>query len=247
LKNSGTNIHHSLHAMTYNIRTGIGMDNQYDIRRIAEVIRQAGADFVALQEVDSYFSPRSLYEEQVGLLASQLDMYAAYGPNLLFTPDPGRKEQRQYGNAVLSRYPIQSWRNHYLTSYESEQRGALETEIAIGDQTISFYSVHLGLDKQQRLKQVQELIRIAGATPNPVIIGGDFNATPNSEEINAMTAEFHNVFAGSPDALTVPAGDAKETIDYLFVRGKVHTGGEKTVIRALASDHYALLAELSIS
>ena len=77
---------------------------------------------------------------------------------------------------------------------------------------------------------MEELNGIVGASENPVIIGGDFNATPDSTEIGKISADFRNVFGSEPDALTFPAGDVKETIDYLFIRGEVNTTGKAQVI-----------------
>ena len=42
----------SLRVVTYNIHHGVGVDGKLDLNRIAEVIRAAKADLVALQEVD---------------------------------------------------------------------------------------------------------------------------------------------------------------------------------------------------
>ena len=42
----------SVRVLTYNIRHGEGMDGVYDLGRIAEIIRGAHPDVVALQEVD---------------------------------------------------------------------------------------------------------------------------------------------------------------------------------------------------
>ena len=42
-----------IHLMTYNVHNCIGLDGERDYRRIANVIRQATPDVVALQELDS--------------------------------------------------------------------------------------------------------------------------------------------------------------------------------------------------
>ena len=41
-----------LRILTYNIHWALGMDGKYDVERIAEVIKAAKPDLVALQEVD---------------------------------------------------------------------------------------------------------------------------------------------------------------------------------------------------
>jgi len=42
-----------LHILSYNIRTGLGMDGQRDLNRIAKIIREVRPDIVVLQEVDN--------------------------------------------------------------------------------------------------------------------------------------------------------------------------------------------------
>ena len=42
----------TLRVLCYNIHYGQGTDGKYDIQRLAEVIRAAKPDLVALQEVD---------------------------------------------------------------------------------------------------------------------------------------------------------------------------------------------------
>ena len=42
-----------LNVLTYNVHNGIGLDGRTDYVRIGELIRNSGADVVAIQEVDS--------------------------------------------------------------------------------------------------------------------------------------------------------------------------------------------------
>jgi len=93
-------------VMTYNIRWGRGVDGVFSLERIAEVIATSGADLVGLQEVERG-SPRSRFRDTPDVLAASLGMHVAYGANLRLGP-------WQFGNALLSRHPILSWRNVYL-------------------------------------------------------------------------------------------------------------------------------------
>ena len=45
--------------MTYNIHHGKGIDKVVDLKRIADVITQSGAEIIGLNEVDIHFSNRS--------------------------------------------------------------------------------------------------------------------------------------------------------------------------------------------
>lgn len=91
--------------MTFNIHHGKGIDKQVDLYRIAEVIEKSDADIIGLNEVDKHFSKRSLYENQIGWLAKQLNIEHAFSPSLSIK-SKNSTTIRQYGNALLSRYPI---------------------------------------------------------------------------------------------------------------------------------------------
>ncbi|MBP1969392.1 endonuclease/exonuclease/phosphatase family metal-dependent hydrolase [Virgibacillus natechei] len=91
-------------VMTYNIRHGKGKDKQLDLYRIAEVIKRSDAAIIGINEIDRYYS-RSLHIDQPNWLARELDMDYAFAPSLSLPPKH-YSELRQYGNAILSRYPI---------------------------------------------------------------------------------------------------------------------------------------------
>ena len=89
----------SVRVMTFNIRHGRGVDNEINLPRIARVI-QDGAEVVALNEVDRR-TRRSGGVDQVEELANLLDMEYALSPSIEY-------QGGQYGNAVLSRWPIEA-------------------------------------------------------------------------------------------------------------------------------------------
>jgi endonuclease/exonuclease/phosphatase family metal-dependent hydrolase len=92
-----------LRVMSYNIRWGLGTDGRYSLERVAEVIREAGADLVGLQEIERG-SPRSRFRDQPALLGRMLEMEVAFGANL-------RLGGWRFGNALLSRFPLRRFRN----------------------------------------------------------------------------------------------------------------------------------------
>lgn len=237
----------SLTVMSYNIQHGRGMDDRYDPVRIANVIRDSGADIIGLQEVDRHFADRSNYEDTIAVLAGHLEMNYAYGANLDWAPEPGRSERRQYGIAVLSKFPIVMQRHYLLNSFGNEQRGLLETEIDVKGTRLFFYAAHLGLEENERMAQTEKILEIAAARAGSAIVAGDFNAYPDGPEITNMTREFRNVFADVPMAYTYPAGNAAETIDYILIGSEVFIGERREVIQTLASDHYPIAASLSLS
>ena len=153
---------------TYNIQYGKGKDHKVNIERIISEIK--GADIIALQEVDRFW-PRTDYADQAKQVASALpDFHWVYGAGVDLHADnfPGANKgnRRQFGNMILSRYPIISSRHHLLPKYGSVealsiQRSALEATISYGNHHFRFYSIHLThLSPQTRLPQIKRLLEI---------------------------------------------------------------------------------------
>jgi endonuclease/exonuclease/phosphatase family metal-dependent hydrolase len=111
-----------LRVMTFNIRHGRGLDGRVNLGRIARVIRDARAGVVGLQEVDRHYGDRSGFVDQAGSLAAALDMRVVYGPTLDLEPPPPGRPRRQFGNAVLSAYPIQDSDNVLLPPHSHDQQ-----------------------------------------------------------------------------------------------------------------------------
>lgn len=85
--------------MTYNIHAGTGLDGVTDLHRIASVIRNSGAETVVLNEVDCKTS-RSGQIDQLAVIAEDLKLNHLFGKAILFAGG-------EYGNGILSRYPIE--------------------------------------------------------------------------------------------------------------------------------------------
>lgn len=113
-----------MRLLTYNIHSGVGLDGVLDLGRIADVIESAGADVVAVQEVDRFRREQSRFEDQPGGLAQRLGMHLAYAANLDDEPAHPGAPRAQYGTALLSRLPFESSTNTLLPCFDgSEQRG----------------------------------------------------------------------------------------------------------------------------
>ncbi|MCY9532257.1 endonuclease/exonuclease/phosphatase family protein [Paenibacillus alvei] len=147
--------------------------------------------------------------------------------------------------AVLAEQ-ILSHQHYPLSSDESEQRGLLAAVLDVDGINLHFYTTHLGLAQSERVEQVKEIINIvASHTMEPCIITGDFNAHPDSVEVASMSPAFCSAFADEHDAFTFPAGNAVETLDYIFVNHQSGNIEDRTVIHSsLASDHYPIAAKL---
>ncbi|HST10849.1 MAG TPA: endonuclease/exonuclease/phosphatase family protein, partial [Terriglobales bacterium] len=88
-----------LRVATYNVHGCVGMDGQRSEGRIAEVIASMSADIVGLQELD-LGRPRSAHADQAALIATRLGWKYHFHPAM-------RSGEEQYGNAIVSRFPIE--------------------------------------------------------------------------------------------------------------------------------------------
>lgn len=234
----------NLKMMSYNIHHAEGEDGVLDLERIAKIVEGSNIDIVGLQEVDNHWSDRSDFQDQAKLLAERLGMFYTYAANLDLEPLDVGNQRRQYGTAILSKYPIIHTENHSLTKVgNTEQRGLLETTINVKGNHLHLYNTHLALTSAEREIQIKEMVEIAGKSNGPKVIMGDLNATPKSNEMKPLYANYLDVFAHNPQAYTYPADNPAKRIDYIFTSNDIQTVNSK-VINSLASDHLPIIAEV---
>ena len=172
---------------TYNIHYGIGPDGVLDLARIVDAIKPA--DIVALQEVDRHWDRTGRVDQAAAIGAMMAGHAVAWGPNVdVHKPtaeDPPHGLRRQFGNMILSRFPILSIRNHLLPRYGAAQRldmqrGALETVIDAPGGPLRVYSTHLcHLSEAQRIVQAHRLLEIhAQCRSEGPVLSGSHAAPP---------------------------------------------------------------------
>ena len=135
-------------VMTYNVHSCFGKDRRSHPRRIAEVIMMHKPDIVALQEIDVDMD-RSGRVHQAQIIAGCLNMAYHFHPVLFI-------KEGQYGNAILSRFPICLIKADLLPAHThrwSETRGGLWVEIRIKKRKIQVFNTHLGLHRKERWLQ----------------------------------------------------------------------------------------------
>lgn len=238
-----------LKVLTYNIHHGRGLDRVLDLERIAAMIDESGADLVGLQEVDKHWSARSDWADQPAWFAQRLGMHVAYAANLdLPPPNPG-EPRRQYGTAILSRFPIRDFHNTLLPIYRGhEQRGLLEATIDVRGIDLRFADTHLtSSNRAERLDQARRVVKLLGASERPAVLVGDLNARPRALEITTLTAHWRDTWTevGDGPGYTIKANNPTARIDYVL-----HSGGvlarSAEVITTYGSDHLPVFAEVSL-
>jgi endonuclease/exonuclease/phosphatase family metal-dependent hydrolase len=236
-------------VMTYNIHHGKGMDNQVNLYRIAEVIEKSDADIIGLNEVDKHFSKRSYYEDQIRWLAKQLNMHQTFSPSLSLK-SKNSTTLRQYGNALLSRYPIvtkKSYRFDFIHGL-TEGRSLLEATIQVNKQLLQIYVTHLSLNPFLHKKQTDFIVNQLHKYSHPVMIMGDWNMKPGSRGWRKITRELQDVWhiAGKGGGYTYPSFQPRRRLDYIFVSHNFRVVETEVVtIMPKSSDHLPLKATLS--
>ena len=202
-------VNESITAVSFNIKSRT--------TDVASILADSGADIVLLQEVDrNRASSRRV--DQAGLVAGALGMTDAFGANVL------RGGDSQYGTAVLSRYPIVSVHNTLLPNAPGgQQRGLLHVVVNVRGVKLSIYDTHLQNRMEAlRVRQMGTVAAIMREDPNPIILGGDFNATPRSQPVQIALSVVDDPWAygvGVGSQLTHPSSHPRGRIDYLLHRG----------------------------
>lgn len=222
--------------MTYNIRGTKGMDDQRSAKRIADVIRQSGAQIVCLQEVHQRM-PQSMMVDQPGVLAHSLGMKVAFQKNLSIGIGG-------FGNAVLTTMEIVGTRSHSLTS-KGEQRGAFEVSLSTPDGPLTVFCTHWGLDRDERLTQARELAAFVNAAPSPKLICGDFNERSEAAGVTELIALAGLIDAYPDGPPTFDADQPSERIDMILHDPSIAIDSI-SVIDTQASDHLPLVADLCL-
>lgn len=232
-----------LRVLCYNIHHAAGVDRKLDVPRIARVIQSVQPDLVALQEVDNK-AGRSERVDQAAELARLTGMQHAFGANI---PLQGG----HYGNAILSRLPMDQHRNHLLPNVDSgEQRGVLEVGFKLpGGRPLRLYGTHLDHRRPdgERLASAIFINTMAGKEPaDPTILAGDLNDVFGSRTLKEFQKSWTPTNAKPMP--TVPVGQPTRQIDFILVRPAARWKVIETKVldEAVASDHRAIFAVLEL-
>ena len=179
----------SLRIATYNIHKCRGMDRRVSVERVAEVIREAEVEVVALQEV-----VRAEQQDQL----TELARLAGY-PHLAFGEN--RKHRGGgYGNGLLSKFPIEHSQNYDVTVAKREPRGLLRSDVRLASgKLLHILNVHLGTGLMERRGQasllLHEEVLLSKEFSAPRILLGDFNEWTRGKATKLLCEHFHSAEA----------------------------------------------------
>jgi endonuclease/exonuclease/phosphatase family metal-dependent hydrolase len=227
-----------LRVMTYNIHQGLDARFGMDLEAIVDVIKAENPDVVVLNEVNRARVTNGFVDTLL-LISHRLHMPYVFGANV---------QDGQYGNALLSHYPILAWDNTPYESNTTEVRGMLRAVVRVGDEPITFFATHLdhleGPD-HVRMEQVTEALHLWGGAPRAVLLG-DLNAEGNAPELQGIYhAGFLDVLAatGQDGAFTYWDPVPTRQLDFIFLTPDLSLASA-WVVPSRASDHLPVVAEV---
>jgi len=228
---------------TYNIHRFRGMDRRVSSARIIEVLRQIDAHVVALQEVIGAGPAGTGQAEEIG---------AGLGMGWVMA-SARTLRQHQFGNVILSRYPIVHHSQYDLSWRTCEPRCCQRADLDLGGQELHVYNVHLGTAVLERRYQARRLAsfvhdrRVAG----PKVILGDFNEWMRGLATKTLSSLFESVDIGTylERRRAYPGLFPVVHLDHIYYEGQVEVRGvemPRTRKSLMASDHLPLVATLRI-
>ncbi len=244
-----------IRVLTYNIHKGFGPANwEFALHDIRAKLESARADVVFLQEIHGLHVKHEARVKgwpkgsQFEYLAEKLWPHHAYGKNAIY-------KSGHHGNAILSRYPFQSWENINVSPYPRASRSILHGVLHLPDgRPLHTVCIHFDFVPHQRRRQMDVLVkRIETHIPKdePLIVAGDFNdwqgqvgedLAPDSD----LAEVFHRL--KGRHARTYPAWLPALALDRIYFRGlePLHCHRMRDRHARRLSDHLALSAEFGL-
>lgn len=245
---------------TFNVLHGRSLeDGRVDIDRFAAAVKTLDADVLGLQEVDRD-QPRSHGADLTAVAAAAMGAVdfrfvasVSGTPGETWSPATGQEPPGSpvYGIALLSRYPVASWRQVRLPTgrlrvpmwpagtrrpivVRDEPRVAV---IAVVDGPAGQFTActtHLSFVPGRNRRQLRRLKADLDGTPEPLALIGDLNMARRQA---ARVSRLRPIAAAD----TFPRQRPRRQIDHVLVRGRLRATGPAEAVRLPLSDHRALV------
>lgn len=179
-----------LAVASYNIHKGVGTDRRRDLARTAAVLAEIGGDIIALQEADTRFGTRrglldlDSIRHDLGLIPVPLE---SSGP-----------AHGWHGNVLLVRDALVH-DVHQLDLPGLEPRGAMVTDLMIGNHPLRVVNAHLGLLARARTLQARALLQKLTLLPErPTLLMGDLNEWRSTSKAMQTLGEHFDIATPQP-------------------------------------------------
>ena len=223
-----------LKVMSYNV-----LCCNKNVSALAKIIRQEQPDILLLQELRPKVAPA--LKTVLADLYPDGQLYLAYEPEVM--------------QAVLSRYPL------IPLSVEVKKGRVQKVTVAMPAGPIAVWNIHPSTPRPwpRQYRQFSALADDIAAVEGPLIVGGDFNTTDQSETYRLVSQHLSNAHweAGwgfgftFPANLPYPVNDLPVAtpifrIDHIFFSHHFFARSARTLSASGDSDHFPIVAELSL-
>lgn len=231
-------------VMTFNIQHALDFKRKIiDIGLFVRAIAHCNIDVCCMNEVRGE-GPLEGYTDQAGAIGDGLGFHHYFAEAIKV------RDSSPYGNAIISRTPFKSVETIPIPDPADRTEGKhYETRciarsiIQINDRDICIMTCHMGLNLSERINAVNTLCYLIDETDLPIILTGDFNTLPDSNELQPLFERLNDTdaLAACPCAPTFPSDAPRIKIDYLLYRGLECISVE--TVPDIVSDHLAIIAE----
>lgn len=222
---------HPLRLASFNIHSGRGRDDRYDLERTASVL-DTNLDFVGLNEVRAAW----LGPDQAQILGTRLNLASA------FLPTERHWWRDHFGNALLTRRPLAGLMRCPLPGTRGKAfRNVVLAYLPYQGRTVKILVTHIDRETDRK-HQLEVVLQLFLSLEPPVVLMGDLNSTID-EPLLASLLEQPDVHSALHEGIA--GGPVSGTIDWLFHRGMKTISAK--LVEVEASDHPVLFAELTLN
>ena len=233
-----------------------GRKARANLRKIARLLVELGADVVALQEIDENSRWNGSFDHLEFLRIEAGFPHAVFGINNRRT---GRFNL-SYGNAILSRHPIVTSETITFGQARIGGKGFLFTEIDVAGHLLPFVNLHLHYgSRARRFLQIDQVMAYLTEKSRlrrktwflPPILCGDLNNSSHRPDATAALLDYcsrHGDYTLHPEpgARTFPSPWPRRTLDFVFLPPAC-LNPRSEVVRTFLSDHRPVLVEFGLA
>ena len=225
---------------SYNIHKAVGLDRRRDPDRILTILREVGADIVALQEADRRFGRRET--------VLPLDAIAEHTPYRAAPLSVRPDSIGWHGNALLVRRDIDVVEAAAAPLPTLEPRGAIRADLRVEGRPLRVVGMHLDLSGLRRRQQVRTVLAHVGqcGAPCPTVLMGDFNEWA---QFGGCFREFTAGWRVLAPGKSFPSRRPVAQLDRIVVSEEwrvLATGVHHSALAARGSDHLPVWVKLEL-